>query len=269
MGTRDSEKLANLFKSRKLRFSRLTLCRRNNSATKKRGKRSSTNSSSAAHSKSTATAASTSKHHLLNGKDKSSQLLNNSVANLSTYSDDSYYHQASGNGGGGETTTTTTTSKFKIMGDCVEYKRLGSSQVTVMRGGMARDDQTSPEDNTSMVSLNIESSKLPVMEQFLRLARHGELASLRELVDQLIQQSDNSNATNTTTSGATSSSSYGLGDSAANKYTRLTNIREFDVNYRGKQKVYLGWTALHLACYFNKLEVAKYLLQVNISNREH
>jgi ankyrin repeat protein len=38
---------------------------------------------------------------------------------------------------------------------------------------------------------------------------------------------------------------------------------KFDINYRGKSKRFYGWTALHIACYFNLLDVVKLLLQVS------
>ena len=77
-------------------------------------------------------------------------------------------------------------------------------------------------------------------EQFLRHARNGDLRALSDLVE-----------------------GGGSDENSTGKFTKLSETnRGIDLNYRGKQKVYLGWTALHLACYFNKIEIVKYLLQV-------
>jgi len=71
-----------------------------------------------------------------------------------------------------------------------------------------------------------EEKSMNKMEYFLRLARKGgDLSAIRSFVQ-------------------TSS-----------------NDADFNINYRGT-KEYYGWSALHLACYFNHPQLVKYLLEV-------
>ena len=69
-----------------------------------------------------------------------------------------------------------------------------------------------------------------LMEEFLEHSRNGNVNRISEIINQ--------NRTNNI-------------DSA-----------QFDINYRGKHKRFYGWTALHISCYFNKIEIVKLLIKV-------
>lgn len=83
-----------------------------------------------------------------------------------------------------------------------------------------------------VTSAMLLSSKYDMfMQEFLESARNNNTARMREMI-QLNKEPNNSESVG------------------------------FDINYRGKSKRFYGWTALHIACYFNLLDVIKLLLQV-------
>ncbi len=77
------------------------------------------------------------------------------------------------------------------------------------------------------------------MQDFLEQARNGNVTRLIEL----IESNKNLNA------------------------SQSSNKNQFDINYKGKPKRFYGWTALHISCYFNHIEIVKLLLQVKIRLR--
>lgn len=70
------------------------------------------------------------------------------------------------------------------------------------------------------------------MQDFLEQARYGNVTRVTELIEsnQNLNGSQNSNI--------------------------------FDINYKGRPKRFYGWTALHISCYFNHIDIVKLLLQV-------
>uniref|UniRef100_A0A3B3C4I3 Uncharacterized protein n=1 Tax=Oryzias melastigma TaxID=30732 RepID=A0A3B3C4I3_ORYME len=72
-------------------------------------------------------------------------------------------------------------------------------------------------------------------EEFLRFSRNGDLPGVQRLL-----------------------------------VSQINEERQIDINCKGKSKSNLGWTPLHLACYFGHKEVVKELLKagadVNLPN---
>lgn len=113
-------------------------------------------------------------------------------------------------------------------------------------------------DNTLASSLRSDPTQVPIssasllnskddmfMQEFLEIARNGNTEQLVEMMK--------------------------LGISGKNSNSEPIN---FDLNYRGKSKRFYGWTALHIGCYFNLLEIVKLLTQqpnceINICNYEN
>ena len=83
------------------------------------------------------------------------------------------------------------------------------------------------------------------MQDFLEQARNGNL----NRVSELIESSNNNKQLNEQNESSTSLSS--------------SSSSSFDINYKGKPKRFYGWTALHISCYFNHIDIVKLLLQVN------
>ncbi|CAF0709040.1 unnamed protein product [Brachionus calyciflorus] len=97
------------------------------------------------------------------------------------------------------------------------------------------EDQNSV-NNVKTHRLNDDNS---LMEEFLENSRYGNIEKVVEIVEQ-----------------------------------KSLEVKNFKINYRGIHKRFYGWTALHLSCYFNQIEVVRYLLKqpdidINITNNEN
>ena len=122
-----------------------------------------------------------------------------------------------------------------------------SSKSTVIRSKQVPNSNTAvntPTNNEADMSPNlalISPHSLSIvydstMQDFLEQARNGNVTRLIELIE-----------SNKNLNGSQNS-----------------NKNQFDINYKGKPKRFYGWTALHISCYFNHIEIVKLLLQVRI-----
>jgi hypothetical protein len=169
------EKLANLFKNRKLKFSKLTLCRRSNNSNPNKRKRKSKLPALSSNKDSSAASNSTSAN-----LQQSSSLLD-----MSTNS-----YEATQVAGGDDSPAINITQP--LLGKASKQPVLAK--------------------NSSEASLAL--AQLPVMEQFLRHARNGDLAAIIDLVEQSNAQAAHEQAVD------------------AGKYAKIVN-NSFDFNYRG------------------------------------
>lgn len=113
-------------------------------------------------------------------------------------------------------------SRFYIADD--KSHRASSASLNILPG--AETGYSQPVTSAMLLSSKYDM----FMQEFLESARNNNTARIREMI-QLNKEST---------------------DDAVG----------FDINYRGKSKRFYGWTALHIACYFNLIDVIKLLLQV-------
>ena len=93
-------------------------------------------------------------------------------------------------------------------------------------------NEISPDTSLPTTSSNITPYDM-TMQDFLEQARNGNVIKINELIEST---------------------------KSLNQQPSIT----FDINYKGKPKRFYGWTALHISCYFNHIDIVKLLIQVII-----
>ena len=128
-------------------------------------------------------------------------------------------------------TTPIQTSTFYL--NEIDTAPVVSHQTSQIRSSLHEEhEKYESESPTTSPKQEITSFDL-AMQDFLEHARNGNVNRITEFIE------------------------------SSKSLTPTTNINNsFDINYKGKPKRFYGWTALHISCYFNHLDIVKLLLEV-------